>query len=107
MLQIRNTDSVTIPTPIALYVWILISAPSTVSTGITIICPHEAPRFIKTQTFIHILCLPPACSATSQHFHLPPCYQLDINISLNTANLTVMNISSPDFRIWQNLEDHW
>ena len=54
-----------------------------------IICPEEAPRFIKTQTPIHNLHLPPACSATSQHFHLPPCYEtheLTINISLNTVN---------------------
>ena len=73
-------------------------------------CPDEAPRFIKTQTPIHILHLPPACSTTSQHFHLPPCYenhQLMINISLNTAKLNVMNVSSPEFRIWQYLEDHW
>ena len=75
-----------------------------------IICPDEAPRFIKTQTPSHILCLPPACSTTSQHFHLPPHYethQLTISISLSTTNLNVMNISSPEFRIWQQLEDHW
>ena len=54
--------------------------------------------------------LPPACNTTSQHFHLPPCYEtheVTINISLNTANLNVINISSPEFRIWQYLEDHW
>ena len=74
------------------------------------ICQDEAPRFIKTQTPIHIFHLPPACSAISQHFQLPPYYenhQLKINISLNTAKLNVMNISSPEFRIWQHLEDHW
>ena len=74
------------------------------------ICPNEGPRFIKTQTPIHILQLPPACSTTSQHFHLPPCYEtheLAINISLNTANLNMIYISSPVFRIWQHLEDHW
>ena len=46
----------------------------------------------------------------SQHFHLPPHYethQLTINISLNTANGNVMNISFPELRIWQHLEDHW
>ena len=61
-----------------------------VSMGIMKICPKEAPRFIKTQTPIHILCLPPAYSATSQHFHLPPHYaihELTINISLSTANI--------------------
>ena len=63
-----------------------------------IICPEEPPRCIKTQTPIHIPCLPPAASAPSQHFHLPPHYethQLTINISLSTVNLIKMNISSP------------
>ena len=79
-------------------------------TGIMIICPDEAPSFIKTQMPIHILYLPPAYSTTSQYFHLLLCYethQLTINISLNTVNLNMMNISSPEFRIWQHLEDHW
>ena len=43
-------------------------------------------------------------------FHLPPCYEsheITINISLNTANLNIVNISAPEFRIWQHLEDHW
>ena len=74
-LQIRNTDSATIPTPIAPNIWILTSASTMVSMGIMIICPEEAPRFIKTQTPIHILYLPPAWSTTSQYFHLPPHYE--------------------------------
>ena len=109
-LQIRNINSATIPTPIAPNVWILTSPPTVVSTGIALICPDEAPRFIETQMPIHILHLPQACSTTSQHFNLPPWYethQITVNISLNTANLNVMRISSPDFRIWQHLEDHW
>ena len=43
-------------------------------------------------------------------FPLPPCYdshEITVNISLNTANLNVINISSLEFRIWQHLEDHW
>ena len=102
-LQIRKANSVSIQTPIAPNVWRLTSAPTAVSTGITLFCPEEASRFIKTQTPIHILLLPPACSTTSEHFHLPPCYethQLTINISLNTANLNVINVSSPEFQIW-------
>ena len=47
-LQIRKANSVSIPTPIAPNVWILTSAPTVVSTGIMLICPEEAPRFIKT-----------------------------------------------------------
>ena len=109
-LQIRNTKSANIPTPTAPNLWILTSAMKSESTGITLICPDEAPRFIKTKTPIHILCQPPACSTTSQHFHLSPHYknhQLKINISLNTAKLNVMNMLSPEFRIWQHLENKW
>ena len=48
-LQIRNMNSATVPTPIAPNIRILTSAPKSVSTGIMLICPDEAPRFIKTQ----------------------------------------------------------
>ena len=30
-----------------------------------------------------------------------------INISLNTANINAVSISSPEFQVWQHLEDHW
>ena len=30
-----------------------------------------------------------------------------ISILLNTANLNAVNISSPEFLVWQHLEDHW
>ena len=43
-----------IPTPMAQNVWILTSTPAAISTGITLICLEAAPRFIKTQTPIHI-----------------------------------------------------
>ena len=109
-LQIKNMNSAPISRLIALNVWLLTSAPKLVLTGITLICPDEAPRFIKTQTPIHILCLLLTCSTPSQHFHLPPHYdnhQLIINIFLNTAKLSVMNVPSPEFRIWYHLDDHW
>ena len=109
-LQIRNANNVSIPTAIPPNVWILTSAPTVALIVLMLICAEAAPRFIKTQTPIHILWLPPACSTTSQHFHLPPQYEtheITINLSLNTANLNMMNISSPEFRIWQHLEDHW
>ena len=60
-IQIRNTNNTTIPTLIAPDVWIVTSVPSAVSTGITTICLDEVPRFIKTQSPIHTLHLPPAC----------------------------------------------
>ena len=59
---------------------------------------------------IHILHLPTACSATSPNFHLPPHYEgppLEINISLDMANLNMINISSVNFCIWQHLVKHW
>ena len=61
---------------------------------------------IPTQQPIHILKLPMACSATSSNFYLPHRYEtptLDINISLNIANLHMLNISAQNFRIWQHL----
>ena len=42
-----------------------------------------------------MLCIPAACNATSPNFHLPPCYEgppLEINISLDMANLNMTNI---------------
>ena len=109
-LQIKKASSVSIPTSIAPNVWIITSLTTAVPSGITLICPGEAPRSVTPQTPIHILQLQPACSATSQHFHLPQCYEsheITINISLNMANLNVINISSPEFRIWHHLENHW
>ena len=47
-----------------------------------------------------------ACSATSSSFYLPPRYEtptLDINISLNMANLDMINISAHNFHIWQHV----
>ena len=90
--QIRNTNSVSIPTSIAPNVWILTSAPSAVTMRITLICPEVATRSIILWKPIHILCLPPACSPISPHFHLPPCYEtqaLTVNISPNTAYLNI------------------
>ena len=41
------------------------------------------------------------------NFHLPPHYEnsdLELNISLDMANLNMINISSMNFCIWQHLE---
>ena len=55
---------------------------------------------------IHVLRLEPACSATSQHFHLPLKYKdthVMMNLSIYNANLDIINISSALFRITQHI----
>ena len=98
------------PSQLAPNVWILTSAPSAVTTTVTIICPGETTQFIEVGRPIHILHLPTACSATSPNFHLPPHYEsppLEVNISLDMANLNMINVSSMNFHIWQHLDKHW
>ena len=100
--------TISIPMSIAPNIWILTSAPLSVMTGIILICPEETPRFIKTQKPIHILWLPPVCSNTSQHFHLPLWYEThELPTYLSTLNLNMINISSLEFCIWKHPEDHW
>ena len=106
----QKANRTSIPTFIAPNVWIITSSSAAAPARTTLICPGEAPRVIMPQTPIHILRLKPACSTTSLHFHQPPRYEshaVSINISLNTANLNVINISTLEFRIWQHLELHW
>ena len=94
----QKANSISMPTSIAPNVWIITSLPAVAPAGITLICPGEAHRVFTPQTPIHVLRLQPACSATSQYFHLPSSYEshdVSINISLNTANLNVVNISNP------------
>ena len=48
-----------------------------------------------------------ACSATSPNFYLPPRYEtptLDANVSLNMANLHMINISAQDSTYGNTLE---
>ena len=109
-LKITKIHSISIPSQIAPNIWILTKTSSTVTTTITIICPGETTKFIMVKKPIHILQLPPACSATSTNFHLPPHYEnspLEVNISLDMVNLNMINISSLDLCIWQHLEKHW
>ena len=76
-------------------VWILTTAPSAATTTITLICRGETTQFIELRKPIHVLCLPTACSATSLTFHLCPCYEcppLEVNISLDMANLNMIYI---------------
>ena len=61
---------------------------------------------IVIQQPLHILKLPMACSATSAHFYLPPRYEtpvLNVNVSIDMANLQTENITALHFCIWQHL----
>ena len=108
-LQIKKTLDVSMPSQLAPNVWILTTAPSAPTTTITLICLGETTQFIEVRKPILVLCLPTACSATSPNFHLPPHYDIPPleYISLDMANLNVINISSIHFQIWQHLEKHW
>ena len=71
----------------------------------TLIYPEKAMEAIIIQKPVHILKLSTSCSATSPNFYLPPRYEtltLDV-ISLNMANLHMINILAQDFCIWKHL----
>ena len=47
-----------------------------------------------------------ACSATSANFYLPPRYEtaaLNVNVSLDRANIRAINITALHFRVWQHM----
>ena len=105
-LQICKTTTTTLPTQIAPDVWILTTPAIAPVNTMTLICPEKPMETIPIQQQIHILKLPMACSATSSNFYLPTRYEtptLDVNISLNMANLHMINISAHNFCIWQHL----
>ena len=88
----------------------LISTPAMQGSAITMICPDKVTSSTLFQQPFHILKLPPACSATSRHFHLPPHYEdhmVMMQMSLERANLNAINISSPHFHIWQHFNSNW
>ena len=108
-LQIRKTKSISIPSNIAPNVWILTTPSSAVNTAVTLICPRESSKSVTIKKLIHILWLPPACSATSPNLHLCQHYEnstLEVNICLDMVNVNTINMSSLDFHIWQHLEKH-
>ena len=53
-LQIRNTGSTTIPTPITSNLWILTSTPEADSEGITLICPNQVPTSPEFWVWQHL-----------------------------------------------------
>ena len=105
-LQICKTTTTNLPTQIAPVVWILTTPDTAQINTISVICLEKPMETIPIQTPIHILKLPTACSATSSNFYLPSRYEtpmLDVNISLNMANLYMLKISAQKFCIWQHL----
>ena len=88
---------------------LITSLQSTILTGVTLVYPDGPTKLIALWKPIHILWLPPACSATSPYFYLPPHYEpatATLNISLEIANLNMINIATLDFCVWQHLENH-
>ena len=105
-LQIQKASNTNSPTQIAPDVWILTTPLAAPANTMTLICPENAMETIIIQKPVHILKLPMACSATSLNFYLPPRYEtptLDVNISLNMANLYMINILAWNFYIWKHL----
>ena len=86
--------------------WAIISSPLKQQPPVTVICPTKPTISVQISPPIHVLRLEPACSATSQHFHLPPKYEdthMTMNLSIYNANLDIINISSVLFRITQHI----
>ena len=105
-LQIHKTTTTNLPTQIAPDVWIHTTLAIALVNTMTLICPEKPMETIPIQQPIHIMKLPTACSATSSNFYLSPRYEtptLDVNISLNMANLHMINISAHNFYIWQHM----
>ena len=105
-LQLCKTTTTALPTQITPDVWILTTPAMAPVTTITLICPEKPMETIAIQQPLHILKLPMACSATSAHFYLPPRYEtpvLNVNISLDMANLQAVNITALHFPIWQHM----
>ena len=98
------------PIAITSNLWIIPSNPQTQGSTMTIICPDKAISTVPLQQPFQILRISPACSASSNYFHMPPHYEdhsMVMNVSLDTANTNAMNISILDFRIWQHFSKNW
>ena len=105
-LQLHKTTTTTLPTQITPDVWILTTPAKAPVNTIALICPEKSMETIAIQQPLHVLKLPIACSATSAHFYLAPRYEtpvLNVNISLNMANLQTVNITTLHFCVWQHL----
>ena len=105
-LQLHKTTTTNLPTQITPDVWILTTPDTAPINTVTLICPEKPMETIPIWQLIHILKPPMTCIVTSSHFYLPPRYEtpiLDVNVSLNMANLQMLTISAQHFHIWQHL----
>ena len=102
-LSTKTQPELYLPIPLASNLWAIISSLFKQQPPVTVICPTKPTMSVPP---IHVLRLEPACSATSQHFHLPPKYEdthVMMNSSIYNANLDIINISSALFRITQHI----
>ena len=105
-LQLCKTSTTALPTQITPDIWILTTPTAAPVDTITLICPEKPMETVVIRRPLHILKLPTSCSATSAHFYLPPWYEtpvLNVNVSLDMANLQAINITGLHFRVWQHL----
>ena len=105
-LQICKASATNLPMQVAPDIWILTTPVTAPLNTMSLICAEKPMATIPIWKPIHILKLTMLCSATSSNFYLPPGYEtstLDVNISLNMANLHMVNISAQDLHIWQHL----
>ena len=105
-LTTKTQPELYLPIPLASNVWAIISSLFKQQPPVTVICPTKPAMSIHISPPIHVLRLEPACSATSQYFHLPPKYEdthITMNLSIYNANLDIINISSALFRITQHI----
>ena len=105
-LQLHRATATPLPTQIIPDVWILATPTSAPTDTISLICPEKPMETIPIRQLLHVLQLPMACSATSANFYLLPRYEtpiLNVNESLNMANLQAINITALHFCIWQQM----
>ena len=62
-----------VPIAVTSNLWIIPSNSQIQGSTMTKICPDKATSTVHLQQPFHILRLSPACSATSNYFHMLPC----------------------------------
>ena len=105
-LQLHRASTTPLPTQITSDVWILTTSTSAPMDTLSLICPEKPMETIPIRQPLHVLQLPVASSATSANFYLPPWYEtpiLNVNVSLNMANLQAINITALHFHVWQHM----